>query len=233
MSYITQSNEIENVYSKITTLNYRSIAVTSSTSGEGTTSMVLALANRMLLAGHSVLVVDFNTYTPFFHDILSLPKANTASIKPALVSDNRERSILNGVCLPNSKSLLLKLRRTGEIEKYIQDWLNEYDYVIFDTTPYDRVNQHNISSSRVASACDAVLLLVLSGSTTHTMVKETVNNLQEAGANMLGCVMNDKLNPTLQNELEREALRLPKILNPLKTKITTWIKSKSFFKMEV
>lgn len=233
MSYITQSNEIENVYAKITADKLRSISITSSTSGEGTTSMVLALANRMLLAGHSVLIVDFYTYTPFFHDILALPQSQSSSLSPALVSDNKDRSILNGVCLPQSKSLLLKLRRHGEIENYIQKWLDDYDFVIFDTTPHDRVNQHNISASRVASACDAAILLVLSGSTTHTMVKETINDLKEAGANMLGCVMNDKLNPTLQDELIRETARLPAMFNPIKSKILTWLHKKSFFKMEV
>lgn len=95
MSYITQSNEIENVYAKITADKLRSISITSSTSGEGTTSMVLALANRMLLAGHSVLIVDFNTYTPFFHDILALPQSQSSSLSPALVSDNKDLSLIH------------------------------------------------------------------------------------------------------------------------------------------
>ena len=46
MSYITLSNEIDTVYSKLLTENKRSIAVISATSGEGVTSMVLALARR-------------------------------------------------------------------------------------------------------------------------------------------------------------------------------------------
>ena len=66
MSYITLSNEIDTVYSKLLTENKRSIAVISATSGEGVTSMVLALARRILLSGQSVLVVDFNSHKPFF-----------------------------------------------------------------------------------------------------------------------------------------------------------------------
>ena len=66
MSYITLSNEIDTVYSKLLTENKQSIAVISATSGEGVTSMVLALARRILLSGQSVLVVDFNSHKPFF-----------------------------------------------------------------------------------------------------------------------------------------------------------------------
>lgn len=233
MSYITQSNEIDSVYAKIITQQHRSIAITASTSGEGTTSMVLALAKRILLAGQSVLVVDFNTYTPFFNNILSLPNPASTRLSPALVADDNERLILTGVCLPKSKSLLLQLRRPGELEKYIQHWLVEYDFVIFDTTPHDRINQHNIPSSRVASACDSAILMVLTGHTTQTMVQETVNKLQQAGANVLGCVLNDKLNPKLQAELQREVQRLPKWIQPVKKRVTEWIKTKSLLKMEV
>jgi hypothetical protein len=45
--------------------------------------------------------------------------------------------------------------------------------------------------------------------------------------------MNDKLNPTLQDELIRETARLPAMFNPIKSKILTWLHKKSFFKMEV
>ena len=233
MSYITLSNEIDSVYSKLLTEHKRSIAVVATTAGEGVTSMVLALARRILLSGQSVLVVDFNSYNPFFSSSICLPHFQQQDFPPRLLTDERHQLVMTGVQAPNSKSKLLHLRCPGKLEQQISQWLNDFDFVIFDTTPFGQVNQHNIPAQRVAAAVDSCILMVLSGVTTDVMMQETVNKLNKVDASILGVVINDKHSPTLQSELIREVMRLPNLGGKLRAAFIKMIRENKLLGMDV
>ena len=233
MSYITLSNEIDSVYAKLLTDNKRSIAVVSSTSGEGVTSMVLALARRILLSGQSVLVVDFNSHKPFFSSSISLPHFQQHDMPPTLLTDEHHQLVMTGVQAPNSKSQLLHLRRPGQLERQISQWLDDFDFIIFDTTPISQINQHNIPVQRVAAAVDACILMVLSGVTTDVMVQESIDKLAKVDASILGVVINDKHSPTLQSELIREMTRLPNFMSKLRSALIRVIRANKLLRMDV
>ncbi|MBE1286670.1 MAG: chromosome partitioning protein ParA [Alteromonadaceae bacterium] len=233
MSYITLSNEIDSVYSKLLTEHKRSIAVVATTAGEGVTSMVLALARRILLSGQSVLVVDFNSHNPFFSSSICLPHFQQQDLPPRLLTDERHQLVMTGVRAPTSKSKLLHLRCPGKLEQQISQWLNDFDFVIFDTTPFGQVNQHNIPAQRVAAAVDSCILMVLSGVTTDVMVQESVNKLNKVDASILGVVINDKYMPTLQSELIREVMRLPDFWGKLRAAFVKVIRENKLLRMDV
>lgn len=211
MGFTTQSQEIGRLYSEITSKGYRSLAVTACNPGEGASSLARTLAQRCLLSGQSALLVDLNLYRPSLTPLLQThPKHELEKLFPApQLMGLKDRPIaLTGVAAPNSRDALNKLRKPGMLEQAIECWHQDFDVVIFDTSPLNRINANNVPAERAAAACDSTLLLVLSGKTSEAQVIEGVCRLKTAGANIGGCVLNDRYNPSLKNELLREVQRL-------------------------
>lgn len=215
-----QNVEIEQIYTRVLCGKASSIAICSADAGEGVTSLAFALAQRNLLAGYSTLLVDLNLYRPAIKNLLPIDNTllinssstlNTSTLlpDPQLVCSTLHPIALNGVIAPTQRENIMKLRQPGTLEQYIKEWLTLYDTVIFDTSPLSRVNAQNIPPERVAAACDGAILMVLAGKTPETAVYSAVNKLKNADATLLGCVFNDRDNPTLQNELIRQILRIP------------------------
>jgi protein-tyrosine kinase len=217
--------EIEQIYSQILSEPGRSIAVCAANSQEGVTSIALALAQRNLMAGRSTLLVDLNMYRPALKSLLdieaiSLPDSNNVGINaphgintemlmPAqLITTENNAIALTGITAPSKREHIMKLRQPGILENCINNWLLQYDNVIIDTSPINRINARNIPPERVAAACHGAILVVLAGHTTEAMLSTAVGKLNTANAQLLGCVFNDHDNPSLKNELIREAERL-------------------------
>ncbi len=231
-----QNMEIEKIYSQLLGENDRAIAICSANQGEGVTSIALALAHRSLLAGHTTLIVDFNLYRPSLKRLLTLdgPVAeNEVYDKPELVTVQQQSIALVGITAPTRRELMIKLRKPGVLEEFIVEWKKTFDTIIFDTSPINRINANNIPAERVAAACDGCLLVVLAGNTAEAMVTTAVEKLKAAGVNLLGCIFNDRDNPSLKNELLREARRLESRFSGLARRIANWIRKSHLLSMEV
>lgn len=231
MNYPPLNMEIENIYAQIQASQYRSIAVTSANAGEGVTSVALALAQRNLLSGQSTLVIDLNLYHPSLQAGLEL-KHPEVSVKalgtPQLVSNQKQDITLMGITAPCDRATIMKLRKPGELEACIEECKQSYDTIIIDTTPLNRCNGSNIPAERIAAACDTALLVVLAGNTRETDVNDAVKRLKTAGADLAGCVINDKNNPPLKSELIRETKRLEPYLRRIAKYLQSIIKNNHF-----
>lgn len=214
--------EIERIYFQIVRNGYKTLALTATESGEGVTSLAAAIAHRSLLAGQSTLVVDLNLYHPSLvsQGITATTYDSHFLPNPELVGVEGENAFFTGVIAPSKRETIMALRRPGSLEAYIEQWHKDYDLVIFDTSPVSRLNANNIPPERIAAAADGTILVVMSGQTTEAQASESVKKLHDAGAHLLGCVMNDKNNPSLKTEILREigrlGNRLPKITQMLR-----------------
>lgn len=225
MSISYHNIEIEQIYTQVLSESGRAIAVCAANAEEGVTSIALALAQRNLLAGRSTLLVDLNMYRPAIKgllDIAAVPLSammkkesypphsiNTELLMPAqLITTDNSTIALTGITAPEKREHVMQLRQPGVLEHCISNWLLQYDNVIIDTSPINRVNARNIPPERVATACDGALLVVLAGHTTEAMLSAAIARLQSTNAQLLGCVFNDYDNPSLKNELLREVERL-------------------------
>ena len=232
----SQNMEIERIYSQVLGEGKRAIAITAANSGEGVSSIAQALTQRNLLAGHSTLLVDLNLHHPSLSGLLKLDESTPESgllDKPQLVSVKKQSTALTGIIPPTRRDLVMKLRRPGVLEQCISEWQATFDTVIFDTSPINRVNANNIPPERVAAACDGNLLVVLAGCTTEAMVSTAVDKLNAAGAQLLGCVYNDRNNPPLKSELLREVHRLEPRFGGIAHRLGNWIRQNHLLSMEV
>jgi Mrp family chromosome partitioning ATPase len=230
------SVEIDRIHSLLSEKDIRSIAVTSSNSGEGVTSMAMALAQHSLLAGYSTLLIDLNIYRPSIQSALKLNDiASEPSLfnQPELVCLENTSIVTTGISAPTKRATIMKLRQRGVLEQCIREWQKSFDRIIIDTSPLNRVNANNISPERVAAACDGCLVVVLAGSTTESMIVSAIEKLNSTSAHIIGCVLNDRDNPSLKNELIRETQRLRPHFNWLANHLEAWLSKNNFLDLEV
>ena len=228
-----QHIEIEQIYSQVFTTPKRAIAICSANSGEGVTSLVIALAQRHLMTGHTILVVDLNLYRPGLKNMLDITdnsqdlgitnnsqdlgitnnsqeNSSILSVPQLVTTKQKNQLAISGIKAPLLHEVNIKLRQPGVLEKYIEEWLKNYDSVIIDTSPLNRINAQNIPPERIAAACDGAVLIVLAGQTHEAMICSAVKKLNSTKAQLLGCVINDFKNPSLKTELLREVQRIRK-----------------------
>jgi Mrp family chromosome partitioning ATPase len=230
------SVEIDRIYSQLSKKDIRSVAITSANSGEGVTSIAMALAQRSLLAGYSTLLIDLNLYHPSIKAVINLDetvsKPNLFN-KPELVYLDNTSIVVIGIPAPSERASRMKLREHGVLEQHIKEWQKSFDRVIIDTSPLNKVNANNIAPERVAAACDGCLVVVLAGSTTESMFVSAIDKLRSTSVTIIGTIFNDRDNPSLKNELIRESRRLKPLLNSLANYLESWLLKNRFLDLEL
>ncbi|ASP39663.1 protein SypD [Bacterioplanes sanyensis] len=235
MNIPAQHMEIEEIYHQTLARGIRSLAITAANPEEGVSTLAIALAQRSLLAGKSTLLVDLNLYRPTLKSLAMVENSLTSKAchQPQLVGSSGRSLALTGVVAPARREDILQLRRPEELSRQIQQWQRDFDTLIFDTSPFSRINANNIPAEQVATACDGCLLVILAGQTTESMAQAAVEKLRSSDANLLGCVLNDRFNPPLQQELLREVNRLPRFARRLAQALRQWIRQNPLLSLEV
>ncbi len=171
----------------------KSIIVTSPRAGEGKSLTVANLGIVVAQAGLKTLIVDADMRNPSQHEIFRVP--NQGGLTDLLRSANPEiegylrrtnienlHIITSGSLPPNPADLLSSQR----LKHLIAELSNLADVVIYDSPPILMVTDAVVLSNRV----DATLLVMRAGKTRHGAAKQAVSNLRQAGANLLGGVIN-------------------------------------------
>ena len=227
--------EIERLHARLAASGKRVIAITSPTPGEGVTSLSVALAHRSLLAGKSTLLVDLNLERPAYSHLLEFESVKPPGLlgSPGLLFRHDQGEALAGVTAPTRREVIMKLRTPGILEEQICAWLEEFDNIILDTASLQHDSIDGMPAERVAAASDACLLVVLAGKCTEAIVWEAVERLEAAGASLLGCILNNRDNPSLKNELLRETRRLEPRYSQLASMLRQWINRNRLLSLEI
>jgi hypothetical protein len=103
------------------------------------------------------------------------------------------------------------LNEGRQLTALLADLAELVDAVVFDLPAHDEA-MPAIYAPIAAAALDAVLLVTLPTVTTNLKLEETISWLSESGAAILAIIANDRFNPTLGEEIVREAKRLRKLV---------------------
>lgn len=170
----------------------RSIVVTSSIPNEGKSFVSVNLAQAIATSGKTVLLVECDMRRRSLANYLSLHPAHglysVLSGQQKLsdaVTATRQRGMYfldAEPHIPNPPDLL----NSRHFEELRDSILNSFDYVIFDTPPVATFVDAAVLSARV----DATILVVRENFTHRTEVQNAYDQLQKAGANIAGVVMN-------------------------------------------
>jgi succinoglycan biosynthesis transport protein ExoP len=171
----------------------RSLVVTSAVATEGKTTTAANLAVVMAQAGNRIVLVDGDLRRPSAHKLFNLP--NKTGLTTALVEDPQALNgylqetgienlrVLTAGPIPPNPQELLGSQRMEELLRRLED---EADIVVLDTPPTLVVSDANVLAARASG----VLMVVNTGNTRRTAVRQAVDGLRKVGANLLGFVLN-------------------------------------------
>jgi len=169
----------------------RVVAITSSVSQEGKSTIAANLALTMAQLGHRVLLIDTDMHRPVQHHIWNLTNrvglsdviANQVEMDAAIQPITDHLDVLPcGVVPPNPLALIDSKR----MHTLIDDVSKDYDFVLFDTPPLSLFADALTLGKKV----DGVLLVVRLGvidTASATAVKDLVS---QSNQNILGLVIN-------------------------------------------
>jgi non-specific protein-tyrosine kinase len=171
----------------------QTLVVTSSSPGEGKSTISSNLAIVMAQTGLKIIIVDSDLRRPTQHKIFKLP--NNQGLTTALLDVNTPLEeqiqntpvpglrILTSGPIPPNPAELLNSQRMGTIRESLSELA---DVVIFDTPPALTVADSIILAPRV-SGC---LIVVDAGQTRQQALKQTLERLQNSNAHVLGIIIN-------------------------------------------
>lgn len=171
----------------------KTIMVTSTTPGEGKSITAANLGVIMAQAGLKTIIVDADLRRPVQHQVFQVPNQGgltdlLCSPELEIISYLRNTTVENlhlitfGV-LPPNPSELLGSQRMGQLLASLNQMA---DVVILDSPPVAAVTDAAVLSNRV----DGVVLITYAGQTRRDVARQAVLALQQAGANLLGGVLN-------------------------------------------
>lgn len=170
----------------------QTIALTSCTPNEGKSTTIANLAVVLTQAGKSVLLIDCDMRNPTVHKNFNLSNkvglSSCISMGTALSDAVQKTSIeglyalTGGVIPPNPSELL----GSEQMKNVLQRAKEQYDYVLIDTPPVMPVTDALI----VGRFVDGMILVIASAEVKVEMARDVKNQLVNAGANILGVVLN-------------------------------------------
>jgi len=171
----------------------RTLVVTSPNPSEGKSTTVANLGAVMAQTGKRVVLVDADLRRPVLHRIFELDNKTGLTdmlLREGLVIDGHLqptgvenlRLLNTGPLPPNPSELLGSQRMTALIERLKE----EADLILFDSPPSLAVTDASV----LATQADGVLIVANAGRTRRNPAKESVERLQQVGANLLGVVLN-------------------------------------------
>lgn len=168
------------------------ILVTSYGSAEGKSTVCANLSVVLAQAGENTLIVDCDFRAPVIGDIFGLSGAQglTDVLSGAHVLREVCREPLPGLkvlpagAVASDPELLPDVRK---LEGVLADARKEFDYVLLDSSPLGMVSD----SALLAAQADGVLLTLDTNKTRREDLQRAMRGLREAGANVLGTVINN------------------------------------------
>lgn len=171
----------------------KTMLVTSSTPGEGKSTVSSNIAVVFSQEGKKVLLVDADMRKPTVHHTMGL--ANTvglsnvlirkASIEEAIQKTEVEglHVMTSGPIPPNPAELLA----SNTMNSFIETLTNQFDLIIFDAPPILSVTDAQILSNK----CDGTIMVIDSGGAEKEGVIKAKDALVLSQAKILGVVLNN------------------------------------------
>jgi capsular exopolysaccharide synthesis family protein len=169
------------------------IAFTSSVPSEGKSTLTYNLAMILSALGYRVLLVDADMRKPTVHKLAGL--SNKVGLSTALATpspwqdliqagDDHDRlHILTSGSLPPNPMLLLESNKMAAL---LQEWRQEYDYVLVDTPPVIGITDAQCLTSKV----DTFILVAAINRSTRSGISRALEVLSTARANVSGLLIN-------------------------------------------
>ena len=173
--------------------NIKTVFFTSTTPGEGKSTVSFELAKSFAQSGKKTLFIDLDLRKSVMRG-----KCRGGKVKYGISNYLIGKVDADGViCMtdipnlfvvfagpvpPNPSELL-----NSEKFKRFMDWAKEiFDYIIIDTPPIGSV----IDAAIISKQCDGGIIVVKAGKISYRFAQKSKEQLEMAGCKILGCVLN-------------------------------------------
>jgi protein-tyrosine kinase len=168
-----------------------SIVVTSPEPGTGRTSICLGLGAALAGMGRRAAIVDCNLENSQLHKMLGEPNfvGLTSGLDDSKPLEHFGYEIIPGLLVVPTGPVLVdpaSLLEDEGVPKAVRGLQEGRDLVLLDAPVAARV----LRSPNLLGGFDGVLLVVHASLTPKSVARETTDDLLEAGANLLGVVLN-------------------------------------------
>lgn len=209
--------ELDAIWHAVANAGARSLAVVAANPGEGTTLIATALARRAGLSASAETGPDGRrppATTALLVDLdLTRPSvARSLGLRPAADEIVPLEAMGISVLGLTSATAAGEWRERSKLTRQLAAWRQEYNVVVLDTAPLLTGDADEITGATAASAADACVMVTLAGRTPSSRIREARDMLNAAGANLIGTILNDRDNPSLRAELDRQTYRLNRLL---------------------
>ena len=173
--------------------NYRTIAVSSTKSGEGKSLATSNFAIVCAQAGSKTLLIDADLRRPTLHEIYQLP--NARGLADFLTKTKNLDDIIQKGSIPNLDFITSgpipgnpsELLSSSEFTNFLDVARQRYDRIIIDCPPVSAVSD----PLSVASRCDGIVFISRFNKIRREHARRTVQRLKEAGVQTIGALIND------------------------------------------
>jgi capsular exopolysaccharide synthesis family protein len=173
------------------TASARTLAVTSTTSGEGKTTLTSGLAVSMAKSGRRVLLVDADMRRPRMHQVFGVPAspglANVMRGTAKASESVRETAVKGLYVLPagGGETNASELLDSNRLAAIIDGLSQVFDFILLDCPPVVAIADASI----IANAASSVLFVVGAG-TNRGGVQVAVERLHSVNAQVIGILLN-------------------------------------------
>ena len=175
------------------TRRLKTIVITSTSPGDGKTTVSTNLSVTFAQQGLRVLLIDCDLRRPRVHQVFGLPRSPGLTelvMEYSPAEDVIVPTPVNGLFMlpagglpPNPAELLGGLRMRGLLETLAKD----FDLVVLDSPPVLAASD----SAILGAMADGVLMVVRAGQTDRDAARAALKQLATVGARVVGAVLND------------------------------------------
>lgn len=213
-----------------------SLILTSSSAGEGVTTLAHTMAVRNADNGERTLLVDLNMRDSALSELFGAErnewKLAERDMETSLLDLCVQVEGVNNLFLlsaPRDDDSVQFLRDAERARKFLENLEKEFDHVVVDTTPVQAFNRYNVDPVLLSTAATKCILVYLAGETSKYKAQKSLEQLKGAGAEVEGMIINDFRNPNLQEELFNLAERLGRVSPSLEGWLKKGIRSSKIF----
>lgn len=180
----------------------KTIVVTSPSPEDGKTLTAANLAGTYARAGARVLLVDGDLFKGRINEVFDTPRE--PGVTDLLKGEKEVKQAIVSTHVPGLSVLPAGTKHAnpgrfvspGAVRRLFDDLYDEYDLIVIDTPPVLAVSDTTV----VAAMADGVVLVVRAGKTPLEAAQHALRQLERAGAQVVGSVLND---PTGQGDTYR------------------------------
>ncbi len=170
--------------------NLKTIIVTSTTKGEGKTTVISNLGVILAESNQKIVLVETDLRRPHLHNMFGMKRSpglmnllfeNTSMDEAIHSTPIPNLSLLPAGYIPPNQAAVMK---SSAFANTLEELKNHYDYVLLDTAPYGIITD----ASSLIKSSDGVIVCAKFNETLEAQLKNTLDGLKKIRANVLGTV---------------------------------------------